>query len=260
VADDEKTFDEPQAPSRATAIVKALADDPELRESVKQALAAEPSGLDTALLRAYKDAALAYREASAAAKAAGEVKADLEQQVGDVMALDGSWKWSDGSYTLSCNEFRFAAFPEGKEAAVHALRKTDWAEVAAIAMQMLGTSAKRDEWDVLTRAEWEAAEEVLREKGILFFKDSESVPLDEKQAFDHLCRALFGDDTGSLLAFGFNSNSLSAYVRERVERAEAEAKREGRVLADDQDALPYDWKGVIEVGSKWRVGVTASKR
>lgn len=224
MGDEDTIRDEPQAPSRATAIIRALAEDPELRASVKQALAAEPGGLDTGLLRAYKDAALAYREASAVAKAAGEVKAGLEQEVGDHMALDGSWKWSDGEVTLSCNEFRFAAFPEGKEEAVHRLRKTDWDAIRRIALA-IGT-----------------------------------LPMDEKQAFEQLILALVGDETGAFLKLDFNAASLSAYIRERVERAEAEAKRAGRVLADEQDALPADWKGVIDVGSKWRVGVTASKR
>lgn len=53
-------------------------------------------------------------------------------------------------------------------------------------------------------------------------------------------QAIAGGGTGSMLAFGFNKNTLHAFVREQIEQ---------------HDKLPDEFEGLIDYAAKWRVGV-----
>ncbi len=152
-----------------------------------------------------------------------------EQVVGDALATAGTDKWSGDGYTLSLSPKRFAEFPQGREAAVHALRQTDWQRIREI------------------------VETVFDHAG---GPDGERA---EREGFEQVCRALAGPEMVGLLEFNFNLNTLHALVREKIATAENEAKVRKELPPDPKDCLPKAWEGVIDVGEKWTISVTKAK-
>jgi len=62
----------------------------------------------------------------------------------------------------------------------------------------------------------------------------------ESEDWQAVVAAIAGDGTGAMLAFGFNKNTLHAYVREQIKQ---------------HDRLPSEFEGLIDYAAKWRVGV-----
>jgi len=179
--------------------------------------------------------------------AQGKLDEERHQLIPEVdarFADSGTDRWSGDGFTVSPTRDRFGVFPQGKEAAIHALRRTDWHQV-------------RSDAELVINAE-QVIEQIVERGGEVDPEFRKQVDEAERLSFESVVLALAGSETGALLEFGFNSNSLHAYVRERVNAQVAKARLEKRPLPDPQEALPASWKGVIEVGERPKISVVKS--